>query len=71
MRDFPLHCKACYLKIKRRKWLNEDTGKIVYRNWKLVANDIRMTKEFVVFLSERRTESNYWIIRLLVSLWIR
>ena len=50
VRDFPLRGKACYLKIKRRKWLNEDTGKIVYRNWELVANGTRMTKEFATFL---------------------
>ena len=50
VRDFPLRGKACFLKIKRRKWLNEDTGKIVYRNWELVANGTRMTKEFAAFL---------------------
>ncbi len=50
VRDFPLRGKACFLKIKRRKWLNEDTGKIVYRNWGLVANGTRMTKEFATFL---------------------
>jgi hypothetical protein len=50
VRDFPLRGKACYLKIKRRKWLNEDTGKVVYRNWELVANGTRMTKEFATFL---------------------
>ena len=50
VRDFPLRGKACYLKIKRRKWLNEDTGKVVYRNWELVANGTRMTKEFSPFL---------------------
>ena len=30
--DFPIRGKACFLKVKRRKWLNEDTGKIVSRN---------------------------------------
>lgn len=50
VRDFPLRGKACFLKIKRRKWLNETTGKIVYRNWELVANGTRMTKEFATFL---------------------
>ncbi len=33
VRDFPIRVKACYLKTKCRKWSNEDTGKIVYRNW--------------------------------------
>ena len=50
VRDFPLRGKACFLKIKRRKWLNEDIGKIVYRNWELVATGTRMTKEFAAFL---------------------
>lgn len=58
VRDFPLRGKACFLKVKRRKWLNENTGKIIYRNWELVANGTCMTKEFSTFLSERRTESN-------------
>jgi len=51
VRDFLLRDKACFLKIKHRKWLNEDTGKIVYRNWELVANETRMTMEFTTFLS--------------------
>jgi hypothetical protein len=50
VRDFPLRGKACFLKIKRRKWLNHDTGKIVYRNWNLVASGTRMTSEFSTFL---------------------
>jgi hypothetical protein len=50
VRDFPLRGKACFLKIKRRKWLNHDSGKIVYRNWNLVASGTRMTSEFATFL---------------------
>lgn len=50
VRDFPLRGKASFLKIKRRKWLNHDTGKIVYRNWELVASGTRMTSEFAIFL---------------------
>lgn len=50
VRDFPLRGKACFLKIKRRKWLNHDIGKIVYRNWNLVASGTRMTSEFATFL---------------------
>ncbi|WP_425482682.1 ISAon1 family transposase N-terminal region protein [Fulvivirga kasyanovii] len=42
--DFPIHGKACYLKIKRRRWLNEDLGKVVSRDWELVAKGSRMTK---------------------------
>lgn len=50
IKDFPLRGKACYLKVKRRRWVDEDTGEIVSRNWELVANGTRMTKEFASFL---------------------
>ncbi len=50
VRDFPLCGFPCFLKLKRRKWLNQDTGKIVYRDWNLVANGTRMTSEFAFFL---------------------
>lgn len=50
IRDFPLRGKACYLKIKRRKWQNLTIGKTVYRDWEMVANGTRMTKEFATFL---------------------
>lgn len=48
--DFPIRGKACYLKVKRRRWLNEDMKKIVSRDWELVAKGTRMTKEFAAFL---------------------
>ncbi len=50
VQDFPIRGKGVYLLIKRRKWLNEDTGAIVSRNWELVAKGTRMTKEFAAFL---------------------
>jgi hypothetical protein len=50
VQDFPLRGKACFLNIKRRKWLNEETGKNVSRDWNLVANGTRMTQEFALFL---------------------
>ena len=50
IRDFPLRGKPCFLKVKRRKWLNHDTEKTVYRNWNMVANETRMTSEFAAFL---------------------
>lgn len=48
--DFPIRGKACYLKVRRRRWLNEGTGKIVSRDWELVAKGTRMTREFAAFL---------------------
>lgn len=52
IQDFPLRGKAVYLHIKRRKWLNTSTGEYVTRNWDLVSEGTRMTKEFASFLKE-------------------
>ena len=41
---------ASYLHIKRRRWVNERTGDVVYRNWNMVAKGTRMTQEFAAFL---------------------
>lgn len=49
VRDFPLRGKPCFLNLKRRKWLNETTGKIVFRDWKMVAKGTKMTQEFAFF----------------------
>jgi hypothetical protein len=50
VQDFPIRGKAVYLLIKRRRWFNEDIGLNVSRNWELVAQGTRMTKEFALFL---------------------
>jgi hypothetical protein len=50
VQDFPIRGKAVYLLIKRRRWFNEDLGVNVFRNWELVAQGTRMTKEFALFL---------------------
>ena len=50
IRDFPLRGKACFLHLKRRKWLDHDTGTIVFHKWDEVAKGTRMTKEFAAFL---------------------
>lgn len=50
IKDFPIRGKACYLRVKRRRWLDEGLGKVVSRDWELVANGTRMTKEFASFL---------------------
>lgn len=52
VKDFPIRGRACYLRIKRRRWLNEDLSKVVSRDWELVAKGTRMTKEFAAFLKE-------------------
>ena len=50
VKDFPLRGKACYLHIKRRRWVNKDLSKTVSRDWKLIANGTRLTQEFADFL---------------------
>lgn len=50
IQDFPLRGKACFLKVKRRRWLDEDTGHIVMRDWDIVAKGTRMTRDFAIFL---------------------
>jgi hypothetical protein len=52
IQDFPIRGYQVYLHITRRRWLNEDTGKVVYRNWDLVTQGTRITKEFAAFLKE-------------------
>jgi hypothetical protein len=52
IRDFPLRGRACFLHLRRRKWLNHDTGQIVFHEWDEVAKGTRMTKEFATFLKD-------------------
>ena len=52
VQDFPMRGHQVYLHITRRRWLNEDTGQIVFRDWNLVADGTRVTKEFASFLKE-------------------
>ena len=52
VQDFPIRGHQAYLHITRRRWLNEDTGQVVFRNWNLVADGTRVTQEFASFLKE-------------------
>jgi len=48
--DFPLRGKSVFLHIKRRRWTLVDTGKVIKRDWNLVAKGTRITSEFASFL---------------------
>ncbi|MVZ66558.1 transposase [Sphingobacterium sp. DK4209] len=50
LQDFPIRGMQVYLHVKRRRWLNQDTDKVVYRNWELVAKGTRITQDFAAFL---------------------
>ena len=52
VQDFPIRGHQVYLHITRRRWLNEDTGQVVYRDWNLVADAARVRQEFASFLKE-------------------
>jgi len=52
LEDFPIRGKKVYLHIKRRKWMDMETGKIIKRDWDLVSKGTRLTKEFADFLKE-------------------
>ena len=52
LQDFPVRDKACYLCIRRRKWVDESTGKTMSNHWVLAAEGTRMTKELAAFLKE-------------------
>ena len=52
VQDFPIRGHRVFLHITRRRWLNEDTGKVVFRDWNLVADGTRITDEFASFLKE-------------------
>ena len=50
VQDFPLRGKACFLHVKRRRWTNLDTFKVISRDWHIVAKGTRITSEFASFL---------------------
>lgn len=54
IQDFPIRGLGAFLHVKRRRWLNLSTGKVVTRNWDLIAKGTRMTVEFASFLKEIR-----------------
>ncbi len=52
IQDFPIREKAVYFIIRRRKWIDKQTGKVYMTNWNLTANGTSYTKEFAAFLKE-------------------
>lgn len=52
VQDFPIREYKVYLHIKRRRWINLSSNKVVFRDWNLVAKGTRLTLEFASFLKE-------------------
>lgn len=50
IQDFPIRERMVYLHVRKRKWLVNSSGKIISRDWDLVAKGARYTKGFASFL---------------------
>ena len=52
IQDFPIRGNAVYLYVRRRKWLDVDTGEILTKRYDIAFDGTGLTKEFVAFLKE-------------------
>ncbi|MDR0429094.1 MAG: hypothetical protein LBH58_01265 [Tannerellaceae bacterium] len=50
IQDFPLRDHRVKLYVKRRRWKEKSSGKSVSKDWELVAQGTRHSKEFAAFL---------------------
>ncbi|MDR3118365.1 MAG: hypothetical protein LBU44_02950 [Mediterranea sp.] len=50
IQDFPIRDRRVHLHVRRRRWLYNSTGKSVSKDWGLVAQGTRHSKEFAAFL---------------------
>ena len=50
IQDFPLRRRKVFLHVRRRKWQIKTTGKIISRDWDLVAKGTHLTQDFAIFL---------------------
>ena len=48
--DFPIRGKNLILEVRRRRWIDLDTGNSYMRDWDVVAKGTRLTAEFASFL---------------------
>ncbi|WP_445438679.1 ISAon1 family transposase N-terminal region protein [Dyadobacter crusticola] len=59
IQDFPIRNQNVTLCIKRRRWEVRETGEIISRDWNVVQQGTRMTKEFADFLKPGRRADLY------------
>ena len=52
VQDFPIRENKVTLVIKRRRWEDVNTNDIITRDWNLVSDGTRITREFGLFLKE-------------------
>lgn len=48
--DFPIRDKGCILRVRRRRWQDKQTGDPYMRDWDVIADGTRLTREFAAFL---------------------
>ena len=48
--DFPVRGKRLLLDIRRRRWIDKETGEYIHRDFHIVAEGTRLTQEFATFL---------------------
>lgn len=49
VRDYPVRGRKMSFHVKRRRWIEIETGRSVSRQWNLVAEGTRFSKEFAAF----------------------
>lgn len=52
IRDYPVRDRNMTLHVKRRRWVEIETGKSVSKRWDIVAEGTRISKEFAAFLKD-------------------
>ena len=52
IQDFSLRGKAVFLRIKKRRWRNKETGEIIKRDFSFIADGSKFTKELSDFLND-------------------
>lgn len=59
IRDFPIRDKGVDLVVRRRRWLNKETGCSFSDTYELKAEGTRYSKEFAAFLKELYGDDSY------------
>lgn len=52
VRDYPVRGRKMTFHVKRRRWVEVETGKSVSKHWDIVAKGTRFSKEFAAFLKD-------------------
>jgi len=64
---FHFEAKSVKLHIKRRRWTDKNSGKILQRDWNLIAKGTRMTTDFAEFLKKNQPILKHFPAKQLVN----